>query len=206
MKPWPYHFLPSFVFLYLAAAVLLIGGTARTGAGITRFGATLALIIAAGLPSAAETVLAFDNRGTAARVEKLTAVFRANPGPNRTVASFLTSPRDVYPAVVAADMKWAALFCCNYLIAAAARAEEAPAANRQAVEAAGLAQAERVVATMRTRKPGVIVIDAGSSKLGFAHRRFYYLQWLDARTGFADILRHYREIDPVGPFRLFVRE
>lgn len=29
MKPWPYHFLPSFVFLYLAAAVLLIGGTAR---------------------------------------------------------------------------------------------------------------------------------------------------------------------------------
>jgi hypothetical protein len=122
------------------------------------------------------------------------------------VASFLTSPRDVYPAVVAADMKWAAPFCCNYLIAAAARAEEAPAANRQAVEAAGLAQSERVVATMRTRKPGVIVIDAGSSKLGFAHRRFYYLQWLDARTGFADILRHYREIDPVGPFRLFVRE
>lgn len=122
------------------------------------------------------------------------------------MAGFLTSPRDVYPAVVAADMKWAAPFCCNYLMAAAARADEAPAANRQAVEAAGLAQAERIVAAMHTSEPGVIVINAGSSKLGFANRKFDYLQWFDARTGFADIRRHYREIDPVGPFRLFVRE
>jgi hypothetical protein len=94
------------------------------------------------------------------------------------VAGFFTSPRDVYPAVVAADMNWAAPFCCNYLIAAAVRADEAPAASRQAVEAAGLAQAERVVAAMRTSKPGVIVIDAGRSKLGFADRRFDYLQCL----------------------------
>ncbi len=206
MKPWPYHFLPAAVFLELAAAVVLIGGPARAGAGTIRFAATLALVVVACMPSATEVALSFDNRATMARIEKLAAVFRANSGPNRTVAGFLTSPRDVYPAVIASGTGWAVPFCCDYLIAAAARADEAPAGKRQAIREAGVGQAERVIAAIHMKKPGVIVIDAGSSKLGFGGRKFDYLQWLDAHTDFADILRHYREIDPVGPFRLFVRK
>ena len=174
MKPWPYHFLPSVIFLDLAAAVLLISGTPRPGASAIRLGALLVLIVIGCSPSAAEAVRSFDNSGTIARVEKLAAIFRANPGPNGTVAGFLTSPRDVYPAVIAARMKWAVPFCCDYLIAAAVRADEAPAAKRQAIKAAGLDQAKRVVAAMRAKEPGVIVIDAGNSKLGFGDRKFDY--------------------------------
>jgi hypothetical protein len=205
MKPWPYHFVPSLVFSSLAAAVLLTSGTARAGMSRIRLGALLVLLVLGCLPTAAETVRSFGSNGTTVRVEALAAVFRANRGPNGNVAGFITSPRDVYPAVVAAQVNWAVPFCCDYLIPAAVRADEAPAARRPAIEAAGRDQAERVVAAIRAKAPGVIVIDAGNNKLGFGNREFDYLQWLNARTGFADVLRGYQEIGPIGPFRLFVR-
>jgi hypothetical protein len=206
MKPWPYHFLPSIVSLYLAAAVLLIGGKARPDARVLRLGALSVLIVAACLRPAQEALQSFDNGGTIARVEKLAAVFRANPGPSGTVAGFLTSPRDVFPAVVASGMNWALPFGGDYLIPAAVRADEAPAVNRRRIEAAALELAERDVAAIRAKEPGVIVIDAAVNKLGFGDRKFDYLPWLESRTDFTDVLQHYREIDPVGPFRLFVRK
>ncbi len=205
MKPWPYHFLPGAIALYLAAAVLLIGGKPRADAGAVRFGALLVLLVVVCLRPAVEAVRSFDDNATMARVEKLATVFRANPGPNGTIAGFLTSPRDVFPAIIASGMNWAPPFCCDYLIAAAARVDEAPASRRQAITAAGLKQAERAVAAIRAEEPGVIVVDAADRKLGFGTRRFDYLPWLEGHTGF-DILRHYREINPVGPFRLFVRK
>jgi uncharacterized membrane protein len=205
MKPWPYHFLPAVIFFDLAAAVLLVSGHPRPGTSTIRIAAFFVLIAVGFSPSAAEVAGSFDRSGTKMRVEQLTDLFRSHPGPNGTMAGFLTSPRDVYPAVIAAGMKWAVPFCCDYLIAASVRADEAPAAKRRAIKAAGLDQAKRVIAAMRAKEPGVMVIDAGNSKLGFADRKFDYVQWLTARTDFADILRHYREISPIGPFRIFVR-
>jgi hypothetical protein len=206
LKPWPYHFLPSIVSLYLAAAVLLMGGTARLDAHVLRLGALSVLIVAACLRPAQEALQSFENGGTIARVEKLAAVFRANPGPSGTVAGFLTSPRDVFPAVLASGMNWALPFGGDYLIPAAVRADEAPAVKRPRIEAAAIALAERDVAAIRAKEPGVIVIDAAVDKLGFGNRKFDYLPWLESRTDFTDLLRQYREIDPVGPFRLFVRK
>jgi hypothetical protein len=173
---------------------------------VLRFGALSVLIVAACLRPAQEALQSFDNGGTIARVEKLVAVFRANPGPSGTVAGFLTSPRDVFPAVVASGMNWALPFGGDYLIPAAVRADEAPAVNRRRIEAAALELAERDVAAIRAKEPGVIVIDAAVNKLGFGDRKFDYLPWLESRTDFTDVLQHYREIDPVGPFRLFVRK
>ncbi len=203
--PWAYHFLPSVVFFGLSALVLLVTGTPKSGARSIRIGA-LAVLVAIGLaPSAVDAVQSRQGAGTKSRVEQLAAVFRANAGPNRIVSGFVTSPRDVLPAALASGMKWAVPFCCDYLIAAAVRADEAPASKRHAIWAAALDQADMAVAAVRAKEPGVIVIDAGDHMLGFKDRKFDYIQWLEARTDFADILRHYREISPVGPFRLFVR-
>ncbi len=102
-------------------------------------------------------------------------------------------------------MTWSAPWGRMSLIAAAVRADEAPAADRAAIKAAALTQAERILSAMRDKRPDVIVIDAGDHKLGFADLNFDYVQWLERRTDFAAILRHYHEISPVGPFRLFVR-
>jgi hypothetical protein len=42
--------------------------------------------------------------------------------------------------------------------------------------------------------------------LGFDHRNFDYVAWLITHTDFASALAHYREINPIGSFRIFVRK
>jgi len=206
MKPWSYHFLPSVLFFGLSAIVLLVTGTRREGVNTAHLGVFAIIVIMVSSGTITEAASSFKGDGTANRVTRLAAVFRANPGPNGTVIGFITSPRDVFPAVIASGAKWAAPFCCDYLIAAAARADEAPAAKRQAIRAAGIDQAKAAVSAARAQTPGVIVIAAGDYMLGFGTRKFDYVKWLEAHTDFADILRHYREISPIDSFRVFVRK
>jgi hypothetical protein len=203
-KPWAYHFLPGIAFLDLSAVMLLTGETPRVDRlALRRIGFAI-LVVLAVVPTAFEAVRAFE--GTSSRVNQLAAAFRSNPGPNRTVFGFITSPRDVFPAVVAAGMEWAAPFCCEYLIAAAARVEEAPAVLQPKILAAAVNQAEIAVSAVRTKEPGVIVIATGDDMLGFNHQTFDYVAWLSAHTDFASVFAHYREITPIGSFRVFVRK
>jgi hypothetical protein len=203
-KPWAYHFLPGIVFLDLSAVILLTAENPRVDRLTLRRIALAVLVILAVVPTVFEAVRAFE--GTSSRINQLAAIFRSNPGPNRTVFGFITSPRDVFPAVVAAEIEWAAPFCCEYLIAAAARVEEAPAAHRPQILAAGVNQAEIAVSAIRTKEPGVIVINTGDDMLGFNHQTFDYVAWLNAHTHFASVFAHYREINPIGSFRIFVRK
>ena len=202
-KPWAYHFLPGIVFLGLSAVILLTENP-RVDRLTLRRVALAILVVLAVVPTAFEAVRAFE--GTSSRINQLAAIFRSNPGPNRTVFGFITSPRDVFPAVVAAQIEWAAPFCCEYLIAAAARIEEAPVAQRSKILAAGVNQAETAVSAVRSKEPGVIVIATGDDMLGFNHRTFDYVAWLSAHTHFASVFAHYREINPIGSFRIFVRK
>lgn len=217
MKPWSYHFLPGIVFFAIAAVALLVAGRSCTDRrslrriafamivtmAVVPTGFELARAMAA-VPTGFELTRAFE--ADSGRVNQLAAVFRSNPGPNRTVFGFTTSLRDVFPAVIAAQVEWAAPFCCEYLIAAAVRADDAPAADRAKIKAAGLNQAEIAIAAVRIKQPGVIVVATGDDMLGFNGRRFDYLEWLEAHTDFARVLLQYREISPIGPFRVLVRK
>ena len=99
-KPWAYHFLPGIVFLDLTAVTLLTAENPRVDRLTLRRIAFAILVVLAVVPTAFEAVRAFE--GTSSRINQLAAIFRSNPGPNRTVFGFITSPRDVFPAVVAA--------------------------------------------------------------------------------------------------------
>jgi hypothetical protein len=202
-KPWSYHFLPAIIFFNLSAVALLAAEKPRAGKLTLRRIAFAILVAMAIAPTAFEAKRIFD--GASSRESQLAAVFRNNPGPNKTVFGFIPSPRAVFPAVVAAGVEWAAPFCCEYLIAAAARVDEAPAADRSKIMAAGLNQAKMAISAMRIKEPGVIVIATGNNMLGFNHRAFDYVAWLSAHTAFASALSHYREINPIGSFRIFVR-
>ena len=59
------------------------------------------LVVMAIAPTAFEAVRTFE--GASSRESQLAAMFRNNPGPNRTVFGFIPSPRDVFPAVIAAE-------------------------------------------------------------------------------------------------------
>jgi hypothetical protein len=206
MKPWPYHFLPSNVFFGLSVLIFLLSGTPRAGTQALRHAAVAILIVLGFSFSVVPAIPSAEGNGTARRVDELAAVFRANPGTNRTVFGFITSPRDIFPAVLAARMTWAAPFCCGYLIAAGVRADEAPAADRAAIRRAGQEQAEMAVAAARAMEPGIIVIATGEDMLGFNGRNFDYLDWLGVHTDFMSVLARYREISPIGTFRVFVKK
>lgn len=203
-KPWSYHFLPAVIFLSLSAVALLAAENPSADKLILRRIAFAILVAMAIAPTAFEAKRIFE--GVSSRESQLAAVFRASPGPNRTVFGFITSPREVFPAVIAAGVEWAGPFCCEYLIAAAARADEAPSPDQPKIRAAGLNQAEMAVSALRIKEPGVIVIATGKDMLGFGHRDFDYVTWLSAHTDFAGTLAHYREINPIGSFRIFVRK
>jgi hypothetical protein len=205
MTPWSYHFLPSVIFFDLAAVILLVAGTPRADLHTIRRAAFAILIVVGFSNSATEAAQTFAGDDTGGRVARLAAIFRANPGPNKTVIALLNSPRDVLPAVIASGVKWGLPFCGNFLLSAAVRADEAPAAKRPAIREAGMAEVEMILAAARANKPGVIVIDTGDHMLGFGGRKFDYVEWLNAHSDFANVLRHYREADPIGPFRIFVR-
>lgn len=204
MKPWSYHFLPSNLFFAIAIVALLVAGRSHTDRRTLRRIAFAMVAIMAVVPTGLELARAFE--ASSGRASQLAEIFRSNPGPNRTVFGFTTSLRDVFPAVVAAQVEWAAPFCCEYLIAAAVRADEAPAADRTKIRAAGLNQAEIAVSAVRIKQPGVIVVATGNDMLGFNGRRFDYLEWLGAHTDFKRVLLQYREISPIGSFRVFVRK
>jgi len=203
-KPWSYHFLPAIIFFNLSAVALLAVENPRADKLTLRRIAFTILVAMAIAPTVFEAKRIFE--GASSRENQLAAVFRANPGPNRTVFGFITSPREVFPAVIAAGVDWAAPFCCEYLVAAAARADEAPAPDQPKIKAAGLNQAAMAVSAVRIKEPGVIVIATGKDMLGFGHRAFDYVTWLSAHTDFASTLAHYREISPIGSFRVFVRK
>ena len=203
-KPWSYHFLPAIIFFNLSAVALLAAEKPRADKLTLRRIAFAILVAMAIAPTAFEAKRIFE--GTSSRESQLAAVFRNNPGPNRTVFGFMPSPREVFPAVIAAGVEWATPFCCVYLIAAAARVDEAPAADQPKIKAAGLHQAEMAISAVRIKEPGVIVIATGNDMLGFGHRAFDYVAWLSAHTDFASTLAHYRETSPIGPFRIFVRK
>jgi flagellar biosynthesis protein FliQ len=203
-KPWSYHFLPGIIFFCLSAVALLAAENPRADRlSIRRIGFAM-LVFMAIAPTAFEVMRIFE--GASSRESQLAAVFRDHPGPNKTVFGFITSPREVFPAVIAAGVEWAAPFCCEYLIAAAARVDEAPAPDRPKIKAAGLNQAEMAISAVRIKEPGVIVIATGNDMLGFNHRAFDYVAWLSANTDFASTLVRYRETSPIGPFRIFVRK
>jgi len=203
-KPWSYHFLPAIIFFSLSAVALLAAENPRADKLILRRIAFAILVAMAIAPTAFEAKRIFE--GPSSREGQLAAVFRNNPGPNKTVFGFITSPRQVFPAVIAAGVDWAAPFCCEYLIAATARVDEAPAADQPKIKVAGLNQAAMAVSAVRIKEPGVIVIATGNDMLGFDHRAFDYVTWLNAHTDFASTLAHYREISPISSFRIFVRK
>lgn len=200
---WIYHFLPAVIFLTLGAVASITANmSARTP--LLRTGLVALLAVALFIP-AITALAAVRDQTTPKHVAGLAAIFRKHAGPGRTVFGFITSPRDVLPAVLAADMRWAAPACCLFAIPAALRAGERPANDRAAIHAAARAQALRVVNALEARRPGVLVVDDAAGQIGFGGKPVNYLSWFEAHTEIAPIMRHYRDGGRVGPFHIYIR-
>ena len=197
-KGWPYHLLPGIGLVALACAALIPPAPWRQ------------LTLAAALPllaygAFANTLpylrLAFGPEPNVA--ERLAARIEAE-GPHAPVFAFITSPRDVHPAVLAARADWVSPICCLHLIPAWVRANEKPE-RAAAARRAALGQIETILARLETRRPALIIVDNGARKLGYADRPFDYLVFFGGSARFRAVMQGYSEERPIGRFRIFRR-
>lgn len=206
-KGWSYHFLPCISFALLGCLTYFssIGhDTRRTLAGI----AGVLIVGATGLSAAVEQVVDFaDRNGTAHRVETLSRIFTSYAGDGGPVYAFISSPRDVHPAIVRAGSRWVSEACCLHLLPAAIALEHAPgpkAEGADRITAAAARQLASVIAALERDRPKVIVVDQRPGKLGFG-KGFDYLPMLQTDARFANLWKSYRLLDSIGGFGVFVR-
>ncbi|HVP83373.1 MAG TPA: hypothetical protein VMS78_01510 [Rhizomicrobium sp.] len=197
MKGFSYHLVPG-IGLAWVACLAEAAGLLRTRKAISV--AILSLLVA----WAANVSFRELRDGTISRVEALASVFRTYAGPGGTVYAFVTSPRDIHPAIVASNTKWASVACCLYHLPAAVRADERPRGDRARILSVADSQTNRALEDLFRARPAVIVIDANAAKLGI-DRPFAYLPYLSRFPGFAAFWRNYEEGKTVGGFRTFVR-
>lgn len=193
-KGWNYQMLPALVFASIAAgAAFPVQLRLPAIAG-------LSIILLFGSQGAIAQIADMD--GTRARVAALSSSFRESP--NGAVFAFITSPRDVHPAIVESDTMWTAPACCLYLLPASVEASHnGRTPHSRAILAAGMRQTQAVISMLIRKTPGIVAVDDGQTKLGFGTRRFDYLSYFLRDARFARFWREYREVRPIGNFRIF---
>jgi hypothetical protein len=197
-KGWTYQLLPLLVFSGIAGAALF-SSYPRGKDRVVTVTALAALALVVSLPALGQIEDVLAPEGTVARVRALSAVFRNDAGAGGYVYAFITSPRDIHPAVVESRVRWAGSECCVYLLPAAVRS------GSPAAMAAAQAQLRAVFDGLRRHRPQVILVDDNAAKLGFGGARFDYLPYLQREPDFAEIWKSYRDAGRIGYFHAFSR-
>lgn len=204
-KGWSYHCLPAAAYAVFVLGLLV--ATDRQPAGLlARAGVAAALAFGLRMP-VLNLIDGYSPDGTNERVKRLAALFEANPGPNDTVFAFITSPRDIHPAVLRSGLHWGnAAGAMVYLPALVKEERRAVASvHRASIYAAAERHDAQVLKDLDRLHPGVIAVDSSARKLAFEGIDFDYLEYFDRYPEFRRIWQDYRESEPIGRFRIFLR-
>jgi hypothetical protein len=196
-KGWAYQLYPAqmycIFFVGLALSVRALSTQFVAAGRVTA--AVLLLVSGASIVAFVEDGLSRD--GTTARVRALTAIFREH----RSVFAFITSPRDVHPAVLESRAHWTSASGVLVFLPAMLNTP----GNLAAVKVGARRNLE-TLAELKARPPAVIVVDAASEKLGIEQPNFDYLKFFAGYPGFTVLMRNYAERPRIGTFRIFLRK
>jgi hypothetical protein len=203
-KGFSYHFVPA-AGLLTASCLTACFARLERPAKIIPFCVAVLVLFAAAVPALKQMQDARLAGGTAGRVHALAETFRRYAGQGGFVYAFITSPRDIHPAVIASGAKWATEACCIYHLPAAVRAGERPVGQRAAIRAIAAREVDRILGDLASRRPAVIAVDAAPHKLAFANLPFDYVSWLSRDERFRRLWANYAERGRIGDFRIFIR-
>jgi hypothetical protein len=214
MKGWQYHWYPALALSAAGLAVLFSAPrTVRCGQVLAGGLLGLAVVLSLARPPlllAADTVA---HGGTADRVAALAqAIGDAGPatGEPAVVFAFITSPRDVMPAVLMANARWASTACCMHFVPAAVRDERGltthGAADREIRARNARHQVAGIVNDLKASRPQLIIFDEARYKLGFGELKYSWLAAAAADAGLARLLQDYRPVGGVADFAIMQRQ
>lgn len=197
-KGWTYQLYPVSACLLMAAALCMRGDITAARKRLATVAFSLVLLAA----PAGFLVATHAKGGSGDRVAALATLFRAEAGEDGSVFAFITSPRDIHPAVLEARVRWAsASGVMVWLPAYLAHG----GAHHDAVTRNSDDHLAAILADLRRVQPAVIVVNAAPVQLGIPASDFDYVAFTEARLpGFASLWRAYEERTPVGPYRVFV--
>ena len=213
MKGWQYHWYPALALSAAGLAVLFAGPrNPQSGQLIPGVLLGLAIVLSFARPAvllAADTVI---RGGTPDRVAALAqAIDDARPaaGARPVVFAYITSPRDVMPAVLMANARWASTACCMHFVPAAVRDERGltnpDAATRDIRARNARDQIAGVVADLKSGSPALIIFDEARYKLGFGELKYSWMAAAAAEPELAGLLQGYRPVGGVGDFAIMQR-
>ena len=197
-KGWAYQIMPA--ALYVLAAAVIQGVVAER----FRLLVTAAIATVCLLPVVINLRDQLSPTGTSARVAELESVLDS-PDVN-TVYAFMTSPRDMHPAVLASGKHWADAYGVMMFLPAHVAALKGPAVDLRAGEAIQISDdyLRAMLDRFDAAPPDILALDTAPYKLGIPNSQgFDYLAFLDTYGTFRTLIARYDEIDPVGRFRLF---
>ena len=218
-KGWNYHIYP--VIFYMVLAISHQIAAPRTDANIAIDTSILKFVKVGILSLLAVSMLSpsfkalsdnYSKFGTGARIAGIEATIRAQEKAvtDRPVSvfAFITSPRDIHPAVLNSKAEWAHnAVGLVYLPAAinGAYAKTKPGDFPQILEVSAQHDREMITALIRN-PPDLIFVHSGPDKLAINDPAFDYLEYYLNTPDFAEFFLQYSETEPVMWYRVFERE
>ncbi|HET8535396.1 MAG TPA: hypothetical protein VFL74_07575 [Sphingomicrobium sp.] len=208
-KGWNYQFLPVAIDLIVGAAALY----ACRGEMVSRrlpaiWGSGLALILALTMPVISFLGDGHSPTGTTARVAALEKIFERYSTPRDSIFAFITSPRDIQPAVLQSGRHWAASSGAMLYLPAEVNLSsgEGKRTSHERIDLISERENRDLLDRLARKPPAIIVVDNKRRKLGIADPHFSYIAYFSRYPAFRALWADYREIEPIGGFRVFVRK
>jgi hypothetical protein len=205
MKGWGYQLYPVWFYLLVAAAAAAVAAPLR----LLRLAPAALLLAYVGADKIAPSMTGMvAPGGTAERVGRLAEIFTEHAGPGKPVYAFITSPRDIHPAILESRSEWAGasgalIYLPAYL--QALRAKTAPEDLDMLRDVA-----ERYDHTLLGRlehaHPGVIVMQTGNWRLALSDIDTTYPEYFSRYPRFVALWRDYEYLETVGSFEVFIRK
>lgn len=199
-KGWQYHIMPAALYWTAAAGLLFAAMNKRPKALFVLFA------IACLQPVVPFLADGLARQGTTARVDALSRLF-SSPD-HAPVFAFITSPRDIHPAVLQSGARWRDAFGALIYLPAHVQALARAAQDDQSARVVALSETYNngLLARLERDPPAVIAFDAANDKLGLpAALQFDYLRFFRRYDAFNRLMEAYTETTPVGRFRIFLR-
>ncbi len=208
-KGWAYQLYPAAFYLLLALGLLVGGLSFRPR--LRRVVPLVGLLI--GLVSAVKPTLTFVQDmtaidGTKSRVDQLADLFAAHSGEGKKVFAFITSPRDVHPAILQSRANWAGssgvlVYLPAYMGRSYGQQDEGRAAQIRTITEK---YDRRMIAELVQSQPGIIVSQFGPSRLGIEGITMSYPDYFARYPEFLNLWQHYSYVQTVGSFKVFKRQ
>lgn len=197
-KGWAYHIMPGNMLLALSGMVVLLSwfGTEIKRLWPVVLLATLAVAI--NVPTRDHIV---DHVKDAKGVRTVSGLsdLMMGLGQDKTVFAFITSPRNIMPAIAQADAQWSGKACCLHFVPSAVRFGSPE--NKRVAKA----QVDGIFVSLLQRPPQLLIVDDSEKKLGFDGQKFDYFVYLGSQypTEMQALFSQYKEVGTVEDYRIF---